>query len=105
MGFLLKLWRGEVSLGTTYWIFGALVVFMFEMLEMVPMETAGQSGILTFISSVYYLFIAIAIFRSSMRFNGSRLFIVFTQLTAVSLLLIVVWRFFASGSGVEGIAP
>jgi len=104
VGFLLKLWRGEVSLGTTYWIFGALVVFMFEMLELVPMENASQSDVLTFISSAYYFFISIAIFRSSFRHKGSRLFIIYTQLTAVGLLLVVGWRFFAGSGAMEGIA-
>lgn len=95
MGFLLKLWRGEVSLGTTYWIFGALVVFMFHMLEFVPLGNADQTGILRFISSAYYLFISIAVFRSSIRHNGSRLFIIYAQLSALGLLLLVVWRIFA----------
>lgn len=95
MGFLLKLWRGEVSLGTTYWIFGALVVFMFHMLEFVPLGNPEQSGILKAISSTYYAFISIAIFRSSIRHSGSRLFIIYAQLSAVGLLMMVVWRIFA----------
>lgn len=105
MGFLIKLWRGEVSLGTTFWIFGALVVFMFEMLEMVPMGDEGGAKILTFISSAYYLFIAIAIFRSSTRYTGSRLFVFYTQLTALGLLVWVLWRIFVPDTTLEGIIP
>ena len=105
MGFIGRLWRGQVSLGTTYWIFGALVVFMFQMLEFVPMENPDQAGILIFISTAYYFFISIAVFRSSLRHNGSRLFIVYAQLSVVALLLIVLWRIVAVGIGVEGITP
>ena len=105
MGFIGRLWRGRVSLGTTYWIFGALVVFMFQMLEFVPMENPDQAGILIFISTAYYFFISIAVFRSSMRHNGSRLFIVYAQLSVVALLMIVLWRIVAVGIGVEGIIP
>lgn len=105
MGFIGRLWRGQVSLGTTYWIFGALVVFMFQMLEFVPMENPDQAGILIFISTAYYFFISIAVFRSSMRHNGSRLFIVYAQLSVVALLMIVLWRIVAVGIGVEGITP
>lgn len=105
MGFIGRLWRGQVSLGTTYWIFGALVVFMFQMLEFVPMENPDRAGILIFISTAYYFFISIAVFRSSLRHNGSRLFIVYAQLSVVALLLIVLWRIVAVGIGVEGITP
>lgn len=100
MSFLIRLWRGEVSLQTTYWIFGALVVFMFEVFEM----AAGAAGagaeeghsIAYYVSTGYYLFIGIAILRSSFRATtGSRLFVVFTQLTAFGLLGTVVWRLFA----------
>ena len=105
MGFIGRLWRGLVSPGTTYWIFGALVVFMFQMLEFVPMENPDQAGILIFISTAYYFFISIAVFRSSMRHNGSRLFIVYAQLSVVALLMIVLWRIVAVGIGVEGIIP
>ncbi|MCH8171837.1 MAG: hypothetical protein IIA70_00800 [Proteobacteria bacterium] len=105
MGFIGRLWRGRVSLGITYWIFGALVVFMFQMLEFVPMENPDQAGILIFISTAYYFFISIAVFRSSLRHNGSRLFIVYAQLSVVALLMIVLWRIVAVGIGVEGIIP
>lgn len=105
MGFLIKLWRGRVSLGITYWIFGALVVFMFQMLEYVPMENPDQAGILIFISTAYYFFISIAVFRSSLRHNGSRLFIVYAQLSVAALLMIVLWRIIAAGILVGGIAP
>jgi hypothetical protein len=105
MGFIGRLWRGEVSLGTTYWIFGALVVFMFQMLEFVPLDNPDRAGILTFISTAYYFFISVAVFRSSMRHNGSRLFIVYTQLSVVTLLMIVLWRIIVASGAVEGIAP
>ena len=105
MGFIGRLWRGQVSLGTTYWIFGALVVFMFQMLEFVPMESPDRAGILIFISTAYYFFISISVFRSSLRHNGSRLFIVYAQLSVVALVLFVMWRIVAVGIGVEGITP
>ena len=107
MGFIGRLWRGEVSLGATYWIFGALVVFMFQVFEAataLPPEGPGELGV--FISTAYYFFISIAILRSSMRHTGSRMFIVWTQLSVVSLWLLVLWRIIIAASGVvEGIAP
>ncbi len=105
MGFLIKLWRGEVSLGTTFWIFGALVVFMFQVLEMVPMEDPAGSKILTFISSAYYVFIAIAIFRSSFRHTGSRMLIFYAQLSAVGLLVLVAMRIFLPEDLFGGLLP
>jgi hypothetical protein len=103
MSFLVRLWRGEVSLQTTYWIFGALVVFMFEVFEMAAgSQMAAGSGeetghtIAYYISTVYYLFIGIAILRSSFRTKtGSRMFVTFAQMTAFGLLGTVVWRIFA----------
>ena len=95
MGFLIKLWRGEVSLGTTYWIFGALVVFMFQMLSFVPLDNPESAQTLIYIQAAYFIFIAIAIFRSSIRHNGSRLFIIFAQLSAVGLLVNAALNIFA----------
>lgn len=105
MGFLAKLWRGEVSLGTTFWVFGVLVVFMFQIFELVPMANPAAAKTLVFFSSAYYLFISIAVFRSSFRHRGSRLFNIYTQLSAAGLILWVLFRIFFSALGsVEGIS-
>ena len=106
MGFIAKLWRGEISLGTTYWIFGAVVVFMFQVFEMAAVNLSEDQGdFIVFISTAYYLFISIAILRSALRYKGSRLFIVWTQLTVLTLWVVVLWRIFGASGAMDGVTP
>jgi len=75
------------------------------MLEMVPVENPGTAHTLTVIKSAYYLFITIAIFRSSVRHPGSRLFIIYAQLTAVGLLISALLGIFGVSLFGSGILP
>jgi hypothetical protein len=84
MGFIGKLWRGEVSLFTSYWIFGGLVLFMFQMFELSTLAISTTAYSVGFwVSVLYYGFISVAIWRSSVKYTGSRLYPVLAQLTVL----------------------
>jgi hypothetical protein len=85
MGFFGKMWRGEVSLPTMYWIFGVVVYMMFELFETATASmspTAAAAG--HYLKLGYFAFLTVGTWRSSFRHTGSRLFIVFVQLSLLA---------------------
>ena len=77
------LWRGDVPLVQTYWLWGALVVFLFKLpllwtedsLTNVETVSLTYSGFLVGYSLVvifYGFFISVAIWRSAGKYPGPR---------------------------------
>ncbi|MEE8295316.1 MAG: hypothetical protein V3R64_06355 [Sphingomonadales bacterium] len=100
MGFLGKLWRGEVSLFTSYWIFGGLVWFMFQMFELTTLVLTNSITSLGFwIGLFYYGFISVAIWRSSIKYTGPRFYAIFAQLTVLGGWFRYLWIIFVPDLG------
>jgi len=100
MGFFGRLWRGDVSLFTTYWIFGGLVMFMFNMFEQSTRgisEDAHFTGLM--VSLFYYSFLSVAIWRSSLKYRGPQMYSVLAQGTVAVGWLRYVWIFFMPDMG------
>lgn len=79
------MWRGEVSLPAMYWIFCVLVYFMLEAFEMATsLMTPEAAGTGHAVKLVYFAFITVGTWRSSIRHAGSRFFIFFVQLSLIA---------------------
>ena len=66
MAYLAKLWRGQASLGFTFWIFGVFMLFIFRLFEIATANMSpglGQVGFL--VSMVYFLFYSIILWRTA----------------------------------------
>ncbi len=100
MGFLGKLWRGEVSLFTSFWIFGGLVLFMFQMFELTTLVlTNSITSVGFWVGLFYYGFISVAIWRSSIKYTGSRVYAIFAQLTILGGWFRYLWIIFVPDLG------
>jgi len=79
MGLVKRLWRGEVSLARTYWVYGVAVNIFIQssvlllsvLVESMPVLAFSLLGMIAF-SLVYMVFISVAIWRSSNRYQGNR---------------------------------
>ena len=95
MNFIAKLWRGEVSLGITYWIFGGVVLSMFKLFTLVTQSMNEDSaGFGIFAGLAYFVFISVAIWRSSLRYPGPKIWMILAQLTVVGGVFNYLWIFF-----------
>lgn len=95
MSFIAKLWWGEVSLGITYWIFGGVV---FSMLKLYTFAAQGMNddtaGFGIFVGLAYFIFISVAIWRSSLRYQGPKIWLILAQLSVVGGVFNFLWIFF-----------
>ena len=86
MRLIKRLWRGEVSLAKTYWLYGVLLIALISVplrlynhsLESDPIGTVQKWGnatwyILIVVSHTYALFIYVAIWRSANNYTGRKL--------------------------------
>lgn len=92
MGFVGRLWRGEVSLAVTFWIFFAVVTGFFRMLEGAPAAGGGTSGTAFAVSLAYYAFITVAVWRSSLKYRGPAVYPILAQGVMVLGWLHYAWR-------------
>ena len=53
MAFFGKLWRGEYSLARTYWLYGVLVGFVYNVIVNVAVVTTGEVGTGFFLMILY----------------------------------------------------
>jgi lipopolysaccharide export LptBFGC system permease protein LptF len=85
--YLTRLWRGQIPLGMTYWVWGVLLnAFMRNLL----IQGATTPYRVTYF--VYYAFTMVAIWRSAGRYQGQR---IWTTLARVSVILGVVFTLLA----------
>lgn len=88
-----RLWRGEVSLPVTYWVWGALFNSLMRLLIVLVLFVTYRSLVVGIGLAVLYLaycvFIIVAIWRSSARYTGPR---IWRDLARVSLaLVLIIW--------------
>jgi hypothetical protein len=69
-----SLWRGELSLARTYWLFGFSAMFLIKipliLWEEYPPATPLLPGLVAVIGIIYFLFISVAIWRSANNYKG-----------------------------------
>ena len=107
MSYVKRFWRGEIPLVITYWVFGGIVsgviivvgYLLTNYLEY--LEISGRSygslyavvGLLTFLYLifilVYMIFLWVAIWRSSNRYEGPRSWAFLAKMTVVINVLTV----------------
>ncbi len=81
-----KLWRGEVSLAKTYWLYGTVIPILFAVLIIVPLfiiESVFFVYLLYAYSLPYGSFMMVAIWRSSGNYNGSKIWAFLARLTCI----------------------
>lgn len=95
MDFLKALWRGEVALGKTYWLYGAVgslllfgipgIIFgvsgLYERTDPVALFTLVIYGFV--LAPAYTIFISVAIWRSSNNYHGNQLLAVLAKVAVV----------------------
>lgn len=87
--YITRLWRGQISLDMTYWVWGVLFGgFLRRVLETLSLlytsaRTPGSISAFEVLSFVYYGYISVAIWRSSGRYPGRRIWIVLARLSVV----------------------
>ena len=82
-----RLWRGEVSLGETYWIWGILVNLLIRFGASDLHEVAPVLGV---VPLAYQVFILVAIWRSATRYRGPQLWGMLAKIVVVFNVLIFV---------------
>lgn len=79
MDLIKSLWRGDVRLVTTYWLYGALGSFLIKfpliVLEELPLPPSALTtdflALYTSFVLLYWGFMCVAIWRSSFKYKGS----------------------------------
>ncbi|BDQ33677.1 hypothetical protein [Pseudodesulfovibrio portus] len=79
MGLIKRLWRGEVDLARTFWVFGFTVGVLFRgaglLLAVLAEKNIGFAAVLLSFGVfliVYQVFISVAVWRSADRYQGYR---------------------------------
>ena len=91
--YVVRLWRGQVSLPVTYWVWGFLGNALTRLLILVLILVSNRSIVLGFAILLFYLaycvFIVVAIWRSAARYTGPR---IWRDLARFSLVLLgIIW--------------
>lgn len=82
-----RLWRGEVSLGETYWIWGILVNLL---IRFGASDLHEAAPILGLVPIAYGVFILVAIWRSATRYRGPHLWGMLAKAVVILNVLILV---------------
>lgn len=70
MEFFADLWRGRVSLGLVFWLFGPFMLVMMRLLEVVGASISPAAGKTAFlISLLYYCFFSIVLWRTALHYD------------------------------------
>jgi hypothetical protein len=79
-----RLWAGRVPLPITFWVFGFLVnVAMAFVLGALALSNPQTARALTYVYLVYYLFIVVAIWRSSERYTGPKVWAALARIMVI----------------------
>jgi hypothetical protein len=66
MEFISKIWRGEASLGFTFWILGIFMLFILRLFEIATIKMSSGFGQVGFIVSIsYFLVYSIILWRTA----------------------------------------
>ena len=83
-GYLRRLWRGYVPLPITYWVWGVIANFAWVIVAALAVATdlLALMLLVLLLQLAYYVFISVAIWRSSGRYRGKR---VWAELARISV--------------------
>jgi len=92
-----RLWRGEIGLARTFWIYGVVVCailsqFAFRLNIVRPPRRAWidvAAPAVTFVSGVYLLFVAVAVWRSAGRYQGAAVWPILAKLSIVAVVAVM----------------
>jgi glucan phosphoethanolaminetransferase (alkaline phosphatase superfamily) len=92
-GTIARLWRGEVPLVQAYWLYGALLGLLFNVVGFVVAEAAPQLVLLWWLLRLaYVVLIVVAIWRSSERYQGPK---IWSALARISVMLSIGYNLIA----------
>ena len=85
-GYMVRLWKGAVSLPVAYWAWGVVGNGAWNILIELASPTDNSALVLSLaaLSMLYYVFIFVAVWRSAGRYRGNR---IWADLARVSLAL------------------
>lgn len=93
-----RLWRGDVPLGTAFWGYGTigpLIIFSSYIAwenSLPPSETKTILYVTSYvISTIYFFFIAVAVWRSAAKYPGSVWWIRLARISVVGTALTRLW--------------
>ena len=96
-GLIKALWRGHVSLGTTFWLFGVMgraVLYLPGMILKEYSSKIWEPISLPYVLVVYFgygIFISIAIWRSAGNYNGDKFWVISARIyVVISLIWLVI---------------
>ncbi len=83
------LWRGDVSLGRTFWLWGVLGGFISAAVAAIPLLIWVSLDYLLgiVIVTVYQLFIAIAVWKSAGKYQGRKFWFVLARISTIGTFL------------------
>ncbi|HEY5609297.1 MAG TPA: hypothetical protein VIM38_13280 [Alphaproteobacteria bacterium] len=92
-----RLWRGGIGLARTFWIYGLAVSAVLSQLAfrlnvIRPPRSAWidiAAPAVTFISGVYLLFVAVAVWRSADRYRGPAVWPILAKLSVVAVVAVM----------------
>jgi hypothetical protein len=89
---LRRLWRGEVSLVETYWVWGVAVNVLLTLVLMLTGTAVPVIALLALIFAASYLpFIAVAIWRSADRYQGPAIWPVLARTVVIIRIVRFLW--------------
>lgn len=80
---LTKLWRGEESLASTYWIFGMVGTGIFKGVLYLTQGLVAVNIAILALAIIYAAFVYVAIWRSAIHYQGPRLWSVLARVMVV----------------------
>ncbi len=78
-----RLWQGNVSLAETYWVWGIGINLILSVLISIASEKALAVLLLSLFALAYWIFIAIAIWRSASHYAGRKLWAALAKVVVV----------------------
>jgi alpha/beta superfamily hydrolase len=102
MSYLAKLWRGEIGLAITYWLWGVLIVGLGIGIAGLVAAAAAGSGAVFLIWLVLYVvslgFVVVAIWRSAGHYTGPRIWVWLARIVCV----LAVFRLLGTPAEISG---
>jgi len=90
MNLLKELWRGDVPLVKTYWIYGVVVSAVLSVLLRVLWGMPAVNSVFALVwiaTTVYGVFIAVAVWRSAGKYQGPKVWMILARVMAVMSIL------------------
>jgi len=89
-----RLWKGDVRLVITFWVFWWLVGFIVLICSIIIETYTGIPNLSTFLSTIYTIFMMVALWRSANKYIGhiiwrnlAQLWVVLAWLSLIAILV------------------